>query len=556
MKSKRILQILALVIALSMIFTTAAFAVPGHKNFEKNFKSLKLNDEDYNRALMSLISKEIVKGYGKGEYGLRGNVKRGDVIVMIIRALELEDNYDFRELGANYLSMLKDIDDFEDVKDINAYYYGPIKIAKKLGIARGDGIYFKPNTPVTIQEAIWLISRAEALLDKNIDMDSDRIEELKEIYADELNDFAKRQDVFWMLNYVLDLEEIEEDFNLKNINIDLEDESQLNFEDDWFEDAYTGDSSDLKYIKFTLPDGGGKLYYNYDKDENKNSLVSEKIKYYFDDEEDTEIENISFVPDDNYKGNVTIEYSAYTDEESYSGLIKITVDYNTPDIITYNVKENKYVNFDEEDFDKNIDEVTFELPDEKTGTLYYDDDEDGRPESDEVISKKTVFDRDQLDNIIFKTYQYFKGEAAVKYTADEHINNEVDKTYYGEIKIIVEGVQDIASIKLDCDFDDGWVNIDLNNNLEDITEDDDPFDLDDVDYVKLEQPKDGTLKIKLKDKSLINADYEDSYELKEIEYIRYIFEDNGEIEINYKVYDEKVNSVLEYDGIIIIDIDN
>lgn len=542
MKNKRMVRILALVVVLSMIFTTAAFAAPQNKGFKHFDKKYELKTEDYENALKALINKEIVKGYGNGDYGLSGNVKRGDVIVMIIRMVE------------KYEDIKVDDDDVENAFDDvykSDYFYSAIGKAKKLGIAKGDGKLFNPNKPVTVQEAIWLIERAGELLD--IDFDSDDIDELESIYEDDLNNFAKRRDVFWMLYYVLDAEAVEDDDdNLNDIIKDMEDESQLDFEDSWFKAAFEGDDNDLQYVKFTLPENSGRLYYDYDEDETRNSLVLENAKYYFGDDEDNIIEKISFVPKDNFKGTVTIKYTAYTSDESYTGLIKITVDYNTLDSIPYTVKENEYDNFEEDDFEEDIDEVRFEIPDAKIGTLYYDEDGDGKPDRGESISSRTVFERDQLDDIIFKPYQYFKGEAVVKYTA--YYDDNDDKTYYGEIVITVEAVQDIPTIELEENFEEDKIEINFVEELENEIEDDDPFDIDDVDYVKFELPEEGTLRIKLEGKSLINVDSDDSYQLDEIENITYIFEDDGEIKINYTVFDKTSDSVLEYDGLITIDI--
>jgi len=65
-------------------------------------------------------------------------------------------------------------------------------------------------------------------------------------------------------------------------------------------------------------------------------------------------------------------------------------------------------------------------------------------------------------------------------------------------------------------------------------------------------PDEGTLKIKLDGKrNLINVQNDVSYELEDIEYIRYIFEDEGNIEFNYTVFeDEDEDNYNVYDGLI------
>lgn len=560
MKSKRMLRIMSFVIVLSMIFTTVAFATPGNKKHKHFSKEYELDDDDYEDALRSLIEKEIVKGYGKGEYGLSGNVKRGDVIVMIVRMLDKyniidQDDYDDEELGDNYLKIFNDVDYTE-------YYYGPIKIAKKFNIAKGDGLYFKPNKPVTIQETIWLIERAGDLLDID-DFDSEKIDELEAIYEGELNEFAKRRDVFWMLYYVLDEQEVEDDeddVEFKDIKLDMGDDDQLDFNDSWFIRAYNAavtdkDKDSLEYVKFSIPKDGGKLYYEYDDEKSKNTLVLEKYKYYLGDDEDNIVEEISFVPNKNYSGTTTIEYTAYTEEEeSFSGLIKITVDNENLENLSYKVKENEYVKFDKDDFEDFIDGVKLEIPNSKVGTLYFDRDKDGKPESGEVISKSTVYERDQLDYIIFKPYQNFKGEAVVKYAGYEYLNDG-DEAYYGEIKITVEAAQEIPTLKFSVDYDDEKIDIKFNQKLNDLIANDKTIDFDDLDYVKFQVPENGTLKIKLDNRSsLINVDEKDSYELDDIEYIRYVFDEDENTNINYTVYDETTKSDDKpYRGLFVIE---
>lgn len=552
MMKNKMTRILSLVIVLSMIFTTVAFAAPKHKQFEHYNKKYELKSEDYENALKSLINKEIVKGYGNGDYGLSGNVKRGDVIVMIIRMLEKSGKLD--------------LDDYDDIKEAfedvyeSDYFYDSINKAKKLGIAKGDGEFFKPNKPVSVQEAIWLVARAADSLGLEIDEDS-MIKDLEEIYEGELDKFAKRRDVFWMIYFVLGEVEFDEDdqdevVKFNDIKLTMKDGNQLDFSDSWFVRAYNAKITDknkdeLEYVKFNLPKNGGTLYYEYDEDVRKNTLISEKTKYYLGDDEDYIIENISFVPEKYFKGTVTIGYTAYTEEDSYTGLIKITVDYETFKPINYKVLENEYVTFVRTDFNDLIEEVKFEIPNDKVGTLYFDEDGDGKPDSDENIDKDTVFERTQLNRIIFKPYQDFDGEAVIKYTAYDK-DDEYNK---GEIIIKVEPVQEIPTLKFTPNYKDEYIKIDFEEKLDELIVNDKPVDIDDLDYVKFELPAKGTLKIKLEGKTLTNVDKNVSYELGEIEYIRYEFVDDIKVNLNYTVYVEKTNiDDKGYDGLFIIDI--
>jgi len=538
MKKRAIMRTIAAVVSISMIFTATAFATPGHNKFGNAYGKYKPVDNDYEGALKQLIEKEIVRGYGNGDYGLSGNVKRGDVIVMIVRMLDRygiidKEDYDYEELGKNYLKL------FEDVS-ADEYFYGSVKIAKKLGIAKGDGMYFKPNKPVTIQEVIWLVERAGKLLD--VDFETEKIDDLNEIYKDELNDYAKRRDVFWMIYYVMSEQKSDLDNEFDDIKLDIANKAQLDFKDSWFVKVYDSlvssrNKEKLKYVKFALPDKGGKLYYNYDADRSRNSLVVESTKYYFGYDKDNVVEEISFVSDKNFVGTASIKYTAYTENKSYDGIIKIAVKNQNLDTLSYQVNKNEYINLVKSDFEDFISGVKFEIPDSKAGALYFDKDGDGKPEKGEETGKGTVYERKQLSSLIFKPYQDFTGEVTLKYTGYENYNTKNETAYYGEIKIKVEAVQEIKMLKLNANDDE--IKIDFAGELKKLIERNSAIDYDNLKYAAFKLPETGTLKIKLDDKSkTLNVVEDENYKLDDIEYIRYIFEDDGTFDIKYTVYEK------------------
>lgn len=543
MMKGKISKILSLVMVISMLFTTAAFAKPW--SAPGQMKKFMRNKESYEKAADYVQKWDIIKGYGNGNFGYGDYVKRGDIAVMIVRAFNL--------------SML--IDDVEDLNESfidvvsDNYFYVPIQIAKNLGIAKGDGKHFKPKDMVTIQEAIWLIERS-------VNVASDKLEfhdvDLEDLFDEkELSNYAKRQDIALMLYYVLtgdDLDNKNSDKGeIPNIELTMDDNDDiLNFKDSWFDKAFNkiNNRDNIDYIKFILPDNSkGTLYYEYDESESKNTLVSEKYKYYLGNREDSIIENITFIPKNNFIGTLTIEYIAYDDEgESYSGLIKIIVDRDEVlKVINYNALENEYINFDKDDFSSFIDNVKFAIPNEKVGKLYFDDDSDGKPESDELISKSDVFDYEEIDDIIFVPYQDYSGEVVIKYTAYEYVKNTDEEVYSGEIKITVEAVQDIPTLKLNEDYEEEEIQIDFVDKLEDLVSNN---LFDDFDYVKFDTPKKGTLQIKLEDSSRFkNIDIDKRYEIDEIEYIKYIFDDKGTVDINYTVYATDSNIDKAYEGV-------
>lgn len=661
MKSKRIMKMLALVIAFSMIFTTVVFAAPKHNKNDKKVK-------DYDNALKSLIQKEIVKGYGNGNYGLSGNVKRGDVIVMIVRMLDKygvidQDDYNVEKLSKNYLEIFDDVDS----KD---YYYGHISIAKKLGIAKGDGKYFKPNKPVTIQETIWLIERTGDLLD--IKFNSDKMDELEEIYAGDLKDFAKRRDVFWMLYLILsdlDIDQDDYDYDIDEIKHTMDDDEIYKFTDKMFKDEL----SKVEYIEFDLPDEDeGTLYYNYKETSRRNTLVLEENKYYIKDRSLSDdkllVSNISFVPNNDFDGEIEIEYEAYADKKSYTGLISITVDverelidilhtmdddavfkltdnlflrafdfededleyinfttlptkgelfynydksseeevtlrddfyiynrslessklrisnltyvpednfegkveikYDAYDIddkyyegllvitvernddltdIKYSVKENTNLQFNYRNFYSSIDEVVFTLLDTKVGTLYFDDNNDGKLEDDEKIVKNEELTRSDLRYVYFVPYQDYKGEVTINYVAYDG-NEEFD----GKVIVTVQSVQEITTLSLVKRLSDESVVIDFEDNLykslgKEL--------YNKTDYAKFTLPSKGQLMIKYDgiDYKAVGKDTE--YVIGEIEAIKYVFDGRGTVNINYTVFDEDTTiKDKAYDGLIKIEV--
>lgn len=556
MNKKRIMQIVALVVVLSMMFTTAAFATPGNKQFKRG-------EENYNDAVNYLIQKEIMKGYGKGDYGLNGNVKRGDVIVMIVRAFGLEDHVNVGELSEYFL----------DAADKDEYFYGPVAIAKKLGIAKGDGLYFKPNKPVTVQEAIWLIDRAEDLVGKRLKTKKVDLEDLFE--EDELNNFAKRKDIALMLHYVLagEIEDSNKENEIDTVEYAIKENKNLkltsaenNFDDE-FADVLKDVDSDIDYVKFDFSEDNGKLYYNYVARDPEKTLVSEDIKYYLEETTDEkEVYNITFVPDKNFEGIFEINYEAYVDDDvEYKGLIKITVgDVEEIDDILADMKvtmkENTLHYFLEEDFKDYIDEVTFVLPDEEYGTLYNDDDHDGIPENDEKLVEdgdlgtSEEIDDEELDDIIFEPYEDFTGRFKIEYTAVDE-----SKTYSGEINVVVQRVQfeNMEANIDDVDSNDD-VSIDFDYELEDLADSINTDLYEKFDYVKFEHPAKGTLLIYINGTEYEIDDENDEikYEIDDNDEITITYEAKSDYEgimfINYTVYD----SSKEYDGVIKITVEN
>ncbi len=84
MNKKRIMQIIAMVLLLSMVFSTVAFAMPPGQEKMPPGQAKKLMK--YEEAFNLMKKEGIMLGDNFGDYRLNDFVKRGDITVMIVRA--------------------------------------------------------------------------------------------------------------------------------------------------------------------------------------------------------------------------------------------------------------------------------------------------------------------------------------------------------------------------------------------------------------------------------------------------------------------------------------
>lgn len=96
------------------------------------------------KAIDELNEKRIISGDDRGKFNPGQNTKRGDFILMVVRAFNLTADFN---------------DNFADVKT-NSYYYDAIGIAKALGIAKGSGGSFNPDGNITREDMMVLLVRA------------------------------------------------------------------------------------------------------------------------------------------------------------------------------------------------------------------------------------------------------------------------------------------------------------------------------------------------------------------------------------------------------------
>ena len=126
-------------------------------------------------AIDGFYEKGIVKGDQRGMFNPGDNTKRGDFIIMVVNALELEAQYN---------------ENFSDVKK-DSYYYDAIAIAKELGIIKGvrEGV-FNPDGNITREDMMVIVTKALEV--SEIELEKPNLDDLLEYNdANEISGYAK-----------------------------------------------------------------------------------------------------------------------------------------------------------------------------------------------------------------------------------------------------------------------------------------------------------------------------------------------------------------------------
>jgi hypothetical protein len=99
-----------------------------------------------------MAAREIINGMDENQFKPQLDIKRSDYLLMLMRALELDEAAEGQEATAA----------FEDT-NAESYYSEALALAKELGIVKGDlNNRFRPNDSITRQEAIVMAQRAMA----------------------------------------------------------------------------------------------------------------------------------------------------------------------------------------------------------------------------------------------------------------------------------------------------------------------------------------------------------------------------------------------------------
>lgn len=218
--------------------------------------------------------------------------------------------------------------------------------------------------------------------------------------------------------------------------------------DDFAAESKNTTGRTLDYVKFTLPTTSkGRLYYNYGS--SSESKVSESEKYYKSD-----LDKITFVPYDGFRGSVTISYVGYNDrKESFTGEVEVSVIRLSTDAknVIYETGAYTPFKFDADDFvdecwdttNNDLDYIKFIIPSSSYGTMYTNYTSSSKYGS--KVSASTKYYEDDLDKITFVPNSDYTGTFTILYTG----YNSRGKTYTGAVKITIDEEVPVASaIKL------------------------------------------------------------------------------------------------------------
>lgn len=349
------------------------------------------------------------------------------------------------------------------------------------------------------------------------------------------------------------------DEDVETVTYSIDSNATVDFDEDDFNDVCTNLLDDeLDYVKFTLPDSSyGTLYYNYTDEDDYSSIVKSTKKYYFDGS--PHLSYVTFVPDEDFSGTVTIKYTGYDiEDDSYSGKIKIVVsdedETATANLITYNMDSSDTLDFDEDDFndvcddlfDEDLNFVKFTLPSTAYGILYYQYTDEDDYSSKVTSSKKYYYDDSpNLSDITFVPDDDYSGSFTIKYTGCDTDGND----FSGKIKISVSADDTVDTILYSIDSDEAadFDEDDFNDICNDLYDED-------LDYITFTLPSSscGTLYYDYGDDDSYKVSsskkyyYDDSPYLSKISFVPK-GSNSGVFTINYTAYDTEDDS---YSGVI------
>lgn len=209
------------------------------------------------------------------------------------------------------------------------------------------------------------------------------------------------------------------------------------------------DFNEYCFVVFDLPSSTkGKLYYDYDGDDEEKLGDGDECYYSDDDYGDFPISGITFVPNKSYDGDVAIDFEGEDEDgNSISGTVLITVngdedDLDSADDIKYSATAGSNINFDDDDFNDACDDMTgeeldyvkFTLPASSKGTLYYGYTTGGSNTTKVSASTKYYYDsKPYIRSVTFVPSGSSSGTVTIEYKAydidGEAFTGEIVLTY-------------------------------------------------------------------------------------------------------------------------------
>ena len=232
----------------------------------------------------------------------------------------------------------------------------------------------------------------------------------------------------------------------------------------------TSQGTEVDGLWFTsLPSSSkGVLYFDYD---GRDEYEVEKRESFTR----RDLDDLAFVPDEDYDGFVTIGFSGESDQgENFSGTLYIEVNgtgrSSSDGEVTYEVDVNDAVDLDVDDFDDyaydesdgtEVDYIFFtDLPSSSKGTLYYD----YGYSSEREVEKDEEFDRDEIDALTFVPKRNYEGTVTLSLGG----RSDARDKFYGDLVIEVGGGRSSSAARGDVTYD-----VDVNDTVD--------FDYDDFD---------------------------------------------------------------------------
>lgn len=201
----------------------------------------------------------------------------------------------------------------------------------------------------------------------------------------------------------------------------------------------------LSYVGgLSVPTDQGTLYYHYTNEGDTGAGVGTGQNYYLiPGNGQNGLSAVSFVPKSDFEGTAVISYTGYASgTEFFQGTIEVTV--SAPQGVSYTAANGNAVQFDASDFARACREqtggelsyVTFSLPDESRGTLYYNYLSEQYPGTEVSASTQYKYaGSPNLGDVYFLPAAGASGEVSIPYTGRD-VNGT---TFRGRVIIQVSG---------------------------------------------------------------------------------------------------------------------